>query len=123
LKKNKLGGLLLITSKKLPKHLQSSKQINDSQTGKTMNSSHGMHDRVNISQVSQKHQAWLEYLRNFSLVFMDNCVSSQNEKFGMGVISFYGMLVIGNSHFSDNETQGILFSSSMAQINMLQTQE
>ena len=55
LKKNKLGGLLLITSKKLPKHLQSSKQINDSQTGKTMNSSHGMHDRVNISQVSQKH--------------------------------------------------------------------
>ena len=92
LKKNKLGGLLIVSSKKSLKGY-SSKGVNESnaETARTYNMS--QKEKVNSSQMSSmKGASKLDHIRNFSQIYMDNCVVSQNGNFGVAIIQFYGAI-------------------------------
>ena len=41
---------------------------------------------------------------------MDNSTSMNNQKFGVGVLGFYGTVTIKSCHINENETDGMVFS-------------
>lgn len=43
---------------------------------------------------------------------MDNSTSMNNQKFGVGVLGFYGTVTIKSCHVNENETDGMVFSRS-----------
>ena len=46
------------------------------------------------------------------MVTLDNSTAIANQKFGIGVLGFFGILTIKNSQCSENETDGMVFAKS-----------
>lgn len=121
LKKNGLGGLLMITSKRLNMPKNFGRYGNDSGQGRNLSTANMTPDGT--VKVDQKKAATLDQLRTFSTITIDNCLATHNLKFGVGVFAYYGTLTIKNSQFSENEEYGIVLSKSVGHANNMLTTE
>lgn len=125
LKKNALGGLLLVTSKRAGTAAKTNnRQLpNDSGTvtGRNCSTANITPDKISIG--NQKLNTKFDALRTYSQVTIDNCLATHNQKFGVGVIAFYGSLVIKNSQFSENEEYGLVLSKTMTHVTNMMTTE
>ena len=54
----------------------------------------------------------LSQIKHYCSVTMDNSTSMNNQKFGVGVLGFYGTVTIKSCHVNENETDGMVFSKS-----------
>lgn len=61
----------------------------------------------------------LNQIRNFSTITIDNSTAVSNQKFGIGVIGYYGTIVIKNTQCNENETDGMVFAKSSGYSNKL----
>lgn len=59
----------------------------------------------------------LSQIRNFSTITIDNSTAVSNQKFGIGVLGFYGTIVIKNTQCNENETDGMIFAKSSSYSN------
>ena len=51
-----------------------------------------------MSQMSSEANYRLNMLKQYSLVILDNSTAIANQKFGIGVLGFYGIVTIKNTH-------------------------
>ena len=55
----------------------------------------------------------LAMIKRFCQVTCDNSTALNNQKFGIGVLGFYGTVTIKNTQCNENETDGMVFSKNM----------
>lgn len=91
LKKNALGGILLLTTKRVPfLKTPKGKAVDDSHQMRWMNQSTINATAERMSFNGQKLNTKVDYLRTFSQINIDNCVAVNNGKFGLAAAGFYG---------------------------------
>ena len=62
-------------------------------------------------------------MKQFCSIVMENSTSVSNQKYGIGVIGFYGTVTIKNSQCSENESDGIVLAKTLADFNSVNRSE
>lgn len=72
-------------------------------------------DTNNLSSehVSMQTALRLSQIKHYCSVTMDNSTSISNQRFGIGVLGFYGTVTIIATQVSENETDGIVLSQNL----------
>ena len=63
------------------------------------------------TEINEKN-CLLTQIKQFCAVTLDNSTAIGNQKFGLGVLGFFGIVTIKNTQCSENETDGMVFSKS-----------
>ena len=62
-------------------------------------------------------------LKQYCIIILDNSTAISNQKFGIGVLGFFGIVTIKNTQCCENETNGMVFAKSRNDPDLLNKTE